>query len=136
MSSDSPKKSLLNSPLVNISSSSPSRGLPESRWLPLCDLSDTVEDGLYAYQIPKGEHHYPILLMRVDGRLYALHDQCPHRRVPISERGYIDDDVVYCGYHNWGFNIENGAHIVPTGVCVDRYDVKEDHDKVYIKVPW
>ena len=136
MSSESPKKSLLQSPLVNIRTSSPSLGRSSDRWILLCDRSETQDDGLYSYEIPKGEYQYPILLMRVGGSLYALHDECPHRRVPISDRGYINEDVVYCGYHNWGFKIDIGAHTMPTGVCVDRYDVREEDDKVYIKVSW
>ena len=136
MSSESPKTNLFNSPLVNISTSSPSADHLPTRWLPLCDLSETVEEGLYSYEITKGEYPHPILLMRINGRLYALHDECPHRRVPISDRGYIDDHVVYCGHHNWGFNIDDGAHTMPTGVCVERYDVKEEGHKVYIKVHW
>jgi nitrite reductase/ring-hydroxylating ferredoxin subunit len=132
MSQESSKSSLLK---PSFESTKPSISSP-TRWIELCERSETLADGLYPYEVRKGEYDHPILLIRLNGALYALHDECPHRRIQISESGYIDGDVVYCGWHHWGFKIESGAHIVPTGICVARYEVKEDHDKVFIGVTW
>lgn len=132
MSQESSKSSLLK---PSFESTKPPISSP-TRWIELCERSETLADGLYTYEVRKGEYDHPILLIRLNGTLYALHDECPHRRIQISESGYIDGDVVYCGWHHWGFKIESGAHIVPTGICVERYEVKEDNDKVFIGVTW
>ena len=51
-----------------------------------------------------------VLYRRLDGRVVALHDRCPHRFVPLSI-GKIDGDQIVCGYH--------GLRVDSDGSCVD-----------------
>ncbi len=48
------------------------------------------------------------VVLRIDGRLVAFADRCPHRLAPLSI-GTADGQTLRCGYHGWEF----GA----TGVC-------------------
>ena len=106
------------------------------RWVILCEYADVKEDGLYPFEINKDEYSYPIVLINKVGQFYALHDQCPHRRVKLSSQGYLDGENIYCGLHHWGFKIDNGAHLLPTGICVDHYPVRVDENQVLIGVTW
>ena len=106
------------------------------RWLILCDYIDVEEDGLYPFEINKDECSYPIVLINKVGQFYALHDQCPHRRVKLSSQGYLDGDNIYCGLHHWGFKLDNGAHLLPTGICVDHYPIRIDNKQILIGVTW
>ena len=106
------------------------------RWLILCEYADVEEEGLYPFEINKDEYSYPIVLINKVGQFYALHDQCPHRRVKLSSQGYLDGDNVYCGLHHWGFKLEDGAHLLPTGICVDHYPVRIDNKQILIGVTW
>ena len=48
----------------------------------------------------------PWLLVRLDGQLAAVRDECPHRRVPLSAGERLDTPEgqrISCGYHGWQF---------------------------------
>lgn len=47
-----------------------------------------------------------------DGQLFAVPDQCPHARMPLSD-GYVDGGRLVCAYHGWEFELSSG-------VCVSR----------------
>ena len=140
MSSDSPRSSLLHpqvsSELIFSSISNQGEPLKTSRWIELCSEDEVLNKGIYSYATDRDEAEYPILIVRTDSGLHALHDECPHRRVAISERGYLDGEVVHCGFHHWGFEIETGAHTMSTGICIDRFEVKVEGGRVLIGVPW
>jgi nitrite reductase/ring-hydroxylating ferredoxin subunit len=131
-------KSLLkNQPGLVKSSSHPMFATKEPEimtWHTLCEESVIAEDGLYAFEIPQNTYQHPIVLINKAGVLYALHDECPHRRVKISSQGYVDDENIYCGFHHWGFKLETGAHLLPTGICVAHYQVRIENGQVQIKI--
>ena len=54
----------------------------------------------------------PILIVNVDGKLYAMSDSCTHRGAPLSD-GELDHDVVICPWHGGQFNIVTGQVISP-----------------------
>ena len=58
-----------------------------------------------------------IALFRVDGSVYAMQTQCPHRKGPIH-MGDIEDmakhgPCVVCPWHKWTFKLESGALVKP-----------------------
>ena len=53
-------------------------------------------------------------LWNVDGNFYCLDDACPHRGGPLGA-GCLQDGLVYCPLHGWGFDPRTGA-------CGDRPD--------------
>jgi len=52
------------------------------------------------------------------GKLFALEDRCPHRRVPLS-LGTVKPGGLQCGYHGWTFD---GA----TGACLEIPNLRAD----------
>ncbi|WP_170328414.1 Rieske 2Fe-2S domain-containing protein [Ruegeria arenilitoris] len=52
----------------------------------------------------------PVALFRNGTGVSALHDQCPHRLVPLSD-GRVVGDTIECPYHGWRFSGD--------GTCVD-----------------
>lgn len=52
----------------------------------------------------------PWALARLDGRLAAFADHCPHRRAPLSI-GTVCGSTLQCAYHGWRFDA--------SGACVD-----------------
>lgn len=61
----------------------------------------------------------PLALFRdASGRVFALEDRCPHRRVPLSP-GLVRTAGLQCPYHGWTFD---GA----SGVCKDIPNLRRD----------
>lgn len=108
----------------------------DRRWLILCNYSEVEQEGLYPFEVDRENSDYPIVLINKAGQFYALHDECPHRRVKLSSQGYLDDEHIYCGFHHWGFKIDSGAHLLPTGICVEHYPIKLENKQVLIGVTW
>jgi nitrite reductase/ring-hydroxylating ferredoxin subunit len=49
----------------------------------------------------------PILLIRREGRLFAMADTCSHLGGPLSEGKLVEDSIV-CPYHSSRFALEDG----------------------------
>jgi len=107
-------------------------------WTWLGDAAELDGDGLYPFELEReGEPTLPVLVVQHQGALYALHDECPHRHIKISEQGYIDPEreMVVCGWHHWGFHLSSGEYMLPTGVCVPVYLVKEERGALWVMLP-
>ena len=71
-----------------------------------------------------------VLYRRRDGKLAALEDACPHRKLPLS-KGRIKGDTVECGYHGLTFDCAGqcvwapGAGRIPSASKVRPYPIHE-----------
>lgn len=87
-------------------------------------------------------------LIRVDGRLHALADRCPHRGAPICS-GRIGtpievrdgalalgdrESVLRCPWHKWEFEIATGRCLVDQRLRVRKYAVRLEGDEVVVSL--
>ena len=94
-------------------------------WVDLCAFSELNEGEVHGYELElSSEPPLTLAVVRLSETVYALYDECPHRRVKFSQGGFIDGDMIICGWHQWGFNLETGAHMIPTGNCVKTYQTR------------
>ena len=80
----------------------------------LGDFSELVDGELTSCEVGDLE----ILLCRVEGKLYAIEDNCSHADTPLSE-GRLSGFQINCPLHGASFDVRNGAHSGPpayTGV--------------------
>ena len=69
-------------------------------------------------EMPPGERrlvsvdHHAVLLVNLDGTLYAVPDACPHRRWPLSQ-GALRGSVLKCARHGWEFDLPSGRAVYP-----------------------
>jgi len=49
-----------------------------------------------------------IVLVRDQGRVYGLHDRCPHRGVPLSCGRREFPGLLTCAYHGWTYDLATG----------------------------
>jgi phenylpropionate dioxygenase-like ring-hydroxylating dioxygenase large terminal subunit len=49
-----------------------------------------------------------IALFRDGGRVYALHDRCPHRGIPLSRGRKEFPGTISCMYHAWTYALDDG----------------------------
>lgn len=50
-----------------------------------------------------------LTLIRDRGRVYALHDRCPHRGVPLSLGRQQFPGTLSCPYHGWTYDLASGT---------------------------
>lgn len=79
----------------------------------------------------------PVVLFRTQTGISALHDQCPHRLVPLS-LGRVTEDTIECPYHGWRFSGDGTCVCMPGSVgalprCrVPRYQVLETEGGIFL----
>ena len=83
-----------------------------------------------------------IMLVREGGKVYALHDRCPHRGVPLSLGRREFPGTLSCCYHGWTFDLRDGRLVaaITDGpdspicgkVAVQTYPVEERVGLVWV----
>ena len=83
-----------------------------------------------------------ILFRRIDGQVYAIHDQCIHKGVPLSKKPECyTRETITCWYHGFTYDLKSGKLINiitdPQSALIGRhriktYPVKETHGLVFV----
>lgn len=101
-------------------------------WTPALDGSQLREGD--ARHAVVGET--PVVLVRKDGRVRALHDRCSHRGCSLAETGTVADGYIECGCHGSRFDLEAGSVLRgPATVDQPAYEVREQGDRIEIRLP-
>lgn len=73
-----------------------------------------------------------IALCNVDGKFYAVHDECTHECFPLSE-GELEANVLTCMLHGAQFDVRTGEVLaLPAYGPVKTYEVELDGEDVLI----
>jgi len=75
-------------------------------WQPVVALDDIIEGGINK----AGAAGVKLILLQLDGVLFAYEDACPHERHPLS-LGELEGDILTCSKHLWEFEVRTGKHI-------------------------
>ncbi|PQO30184.1 Rieske (2Fe-2S) protein [Blastopirellula marina] len=68
-----------------------------------------------------------------DGTYQAIDDFCPHMGASLAG-GYVEDGVVMCPWHAWGFQLCDGAWLDNPKVKVDCFEVRVEGDEIQVRV--
>jgi nitrite reductase/ring-hydroxylating ferredoxin subunit len=74
-----------------------------------------------------------ILVWNTGSRVYACNNRCPHVGYPLAEGTVTNGCVLTCNWHNWKFDLENGATLVG-GDALRLYPVKLDAGAVLLDI--
>lgn len=75
----------------------------------------------------------PVLLLRRDGRVYAIHDRCVHRGCLLSE-GDLDGNVITCSCHGSQFDIRDGTLLRgPATTSQPALEVRETDGQIEVR---
>ena len=70
---------------------------------------------------------------KVDDKIYALSNICPHQHSPLIYDGFLEDGCVVCPAHGWMFSLETGK--TPTGQKgLNSFEVHVENGDVFVKV--
>ncbi|MCP5269336.1 MAG: nitrite reductase small subunit NirD [Zoogloeaceae bacterium] len=102
-----------------------------SDWLQICTLEDIPRLGSRVVQRISGGD---IAIFRTaEDEVFALHDKCPHKGGPLSQ-GIVHGKRVTCPMHGWNIQLDNGEAVAPDVGGCNKFDVKVDAGKVFLKV--
>ena len=74
-----------------------------------------------------------IAVFQSGDKVYACNNRCPHEGYPLSEGTLSDGCILTCNWHNWKFDLEDGATLVG-GDRLRRYPVKIELGRIHIDV--
>ncbi len=98
-------------------------------WVPTI-AEGKIRDGSYVAVYPKG---LSILLVRVEGELFAIANKCAHMACPL-EGGKLEGAVLTCPCHDWRFDVRTGAFLDASELALTTYPVKVEDGKVLVDV--
>lgn len=76
-----------------------------------------------------------IVVMRVDGRLHAIRDECPHAGASLAD-GTLEGRIITCPRHGSQFDVTTGARERgPSDFPIRTYRVVADADATFVEVP-
>lgn len=64
-------------------------------------------------------------------QVFALKDECPHRKGPLSQ-GIVHDTTVTCPLHNWKIDLASGEAKAPDEGCTRSYPIKVENGRVFL----
>ena len=74
------------------------------------------------------------LVLNVEGTVYALSNICPHEGAAL-ERGIVDDGVLYCPLHRWGFVLFSGVSLDDANLSACTYKVEPRGEELFLRLP-
>ncbi len=73
-----------------------------------------------------------IAICNVEGKFYALKDECTHLEFPLSD-GLLEGETIICAHHGAEFDVRSGeALCMPAAEPVDTYELKVDGEDIYV----
>ena len=101
-----------------------------SEYYRVCGLDDVPEGGMLASEV----EDYEIVLIKADGKVYALEDRCSHEDFPLC-LGNVEGKKITCAKHGAEFDIETGGVLkAPALVPVKTYPVKVEDGEVFVEL--
>jgi len=73
-----------------------------------------------------------VVVMRLENRIVAYEDVCPHAYWPLSE-GSVRDGVLECPGHGWEFNVQNGRCLNAPSYCLTTISAAADNEMVTLE---
>ncbi len=73
-------------------------------WVEVCPLTEIPKRGARVLKTPTG---CVALFRTVNDEVFALDDECPHKKGPLSQ-GIVHGNTVTCPLHNWVISLESG----------------------------
>ena len=75
-----------------------------------------------------------VAVFREADAIFALDNVCPHRGAPLYE-GFVRDGYVTCPWHQWQFQLSDGACRNIPGARVKNYPVEIRDGAIWVDVP-
>ena len=75
-------------------------------WTDIADADELPEGGRLCTTV----NSRPLVVLHIDGKLYAIANQCPHAGRPLEE-GEVRGLTITCPFHGYAYNLRNGNNL-------------------------
>jgi len=99
-----------------------------SNWIEIAALEEIPRLGA---RVVKTDTVEIAVFRTASDEVFALKDECPHRKGPLSQ-GIVHDTTVTCPLHNWKIDLASGKAKAPDEGCTRSYPVKVENGRVYL----
>ncbi|MCB1789313.1 MAG: nitrite reductase small subunit NirD [Gammaproteobacteria bacterium] len=99
-----------------------------SNWIDIAALEDIPQLGA---RVIKTDTVDIAVFRTASDQVFALKDECPHRKGPLSQ-GIVHDTTVTCPLHNWKIDLASGQAKAPDEGCSRSYPVKIENGRVLL----
>lgn len=73
-----------------------------------------------------------VMVVRVNGEIFACQNRCPHEDGPLGE-GEMDGDVIECPLHGWKFCVRDGSSPMFPTISIETFEVKIENGEVFVR---
>ena len=98
-------------------------------WIPTVAES-ALREGTATLVTPKG---VSILLIKKEGRLYALRNRCAHMGCTLAG-GRLDGTTLQCPCHEWKYDIATGEFLNAREITIQTYACKSQNGRIFIQL--
>ncbi|GIX43366.1 MAG: 3-phenylpropionate/cinnamic acid dioxygenase ferredoxin subunit [Leptospiraceae bacterium] len=102
--------------------------------LDLAHINDIPEDGGIAFLLPNKEQ---IALFKIQNKIYAVQNQCPHKKENVLARGIIGnkENIIYvaCPMHKKRFDLKTGKALDHNCGTLKTYPIIIKDDIIYLE---
>jgi len=99
-------------------------------WIEIASLDDIPRLGA---RVVKTDTVEIAVFRTMHDEIFALKDECPHRKGPLSQ-GIVHDTTVTCPLHNWKIDLASGEAKAPDQGCARRFPVKVEDGRIYLSL--
>jgi len=75
-----------------------------------------------------------LAVFSVDGKLYAVENNCPHQHFEVLHQGHLEGVTITCPMHGRTFDLETGSCLNGAG-RLKKLAVKTLGDDIYVRKP-
>ena len=96
----------------------------------IAETKDVLKKQMQVFNV-KGQE---ILVINVEGELFAIENRCPHLGYPLFF-GSLEGDTLTCGFHSAKFNVKTGKSLGPvTSEPLKTFPVKIQNSSIFIEI--
>lgn len=96
----------------------------------VCEVEEVPDEGALGVEV----EDTPVVVVRTEGGVFAMHDVCSHAEVALSE-GDVYDGTIECWLHGSCFDVRTGKPTNPPATApVPTYRVRVEDGGVYVSL--
>ena len=108
--------------------------LPDAadRWVAVATLDELGDRHVHGVYV----QGHPVVLVAMDGSVYAVDGRCPHRSALFFD-GRLEGDSIRCPLHGFRYDVRSGVSTWPHGWDpLATYETRVDGNVVYVRPGW